>query len=76
MQRGQVHECERKQRRRQVQANTNTLAAHFCGLCATLRLLRAVKACEDEVLCDLGEGLFVPRKELCPHPGTLRKENT
>lgn len=33
-----------------VQANTNTLAAHFCGVCATLRLLRAARACEDEEL--------------------------
>ena len=30
-----------------VQANTNTLAAHFVGLCASLRLLRAASACED-----------------------------
>ena len=29
-----------------VQANTNTLAAHFIGLCASLRLLRAASACE------------------------------
>ena len=30
-----------------VQANTNTLAAHFIGLCASLRLLRAGHAVRD-----------------------------
>jgi len=33
-----------------VQANTNTLASHFIGLCASLRLLRAARACDGEEL--------------------------